>query len=355
MTRLESLIIESIERSGPIRFDHYMERCLLDEEHGYYRRNNPVGGSSPEGGDFITSPEISQIFGEIVGLWLLHQSGLQGISNPQLVELGPGNGTLMADALRAIAGTGALPPPVHLVEISEPLKLKQRMTLAEAPADDIKWHARIDSLPEEPLFIVANEFFDALPVRRFKALDGEWHELAVTLEGGRLAECLTPAPQGIDLPPASPGSETELCPALPGLADSLAERTAKHGGAVLVVDYGRDKPAGDSVQSVQRHRRADALSNCGEVDITAWVDFSVFLDAARSRSILAAGPREQGLFLRDLGLHERAEKLASGATPEQRRQLLAGVERLGSGAHMGTAFKALALLPRNTRLPVAGF
>ena len=142
---------------------------------------------------------------------------------------------------------------------------------------------------------------------------------------------------------------------LPGLASRLAERVATHGGAVLVIDYGQEGPAGDSVQAVKDHQRADPLRHCGETDITAWVDFGVFRDAAEAHSILAAGPREQGPFLRELGLYERAEILAGDASPGQRRQLLSAVDRLAGSAHMGSAFKVFALMPAATPLPVAGF
>ena len=354
MTELEGLIMEAIGRDGPMRFDRYMERCLHDPEHGYYRRGLPVGASG-EGGDFTTAPEISQIFGELLGLWLLHQAGLQGIGDPQLAELGPGNGTLMADALRAIGGTGAAPPRVHLVETSDALRESQQKALTGAAADGVTWHDGIETLPEAPLLVVANEFFDALPVRRFRVEGAGWHEVVVANGDGRLVEKLVPAGPETGLPAAAPGLAAEVCPALPELAGGLAARVARHGGAVLVVDYGRNGPVGDSVQAVRRHRPADALTGCGETDITAWVDFSVFGRAAGAHSAMVAGPREQGPFLRDIGLHERAEGLAREASPEQRRQLLAGVERLSGGAHMGSAFKALALLPQGTPLPVAGF
>ena len=353
MTELEGLIMEAIGRDGPMRFDHYMDRCLHDPEHGYYRRRSPVGAGPEQGGDFTTAPEISQIFGELLGLWLLHQAELQEIGNPQLVELGPGNGTLMADALRAINGTGAATPGVHLVETSDPLRENQRKALAGV--DGVTWHDSIETLPEAPLLVVANEFFDALPVRRFKVENGQWHEVMVATGSGRLVEELVPAAPELGLPAAAQGLATELCPALPDLAGNLAAGVARQGGAVLVVDYGRNGPAGDSVQAVRRHQPADALGNCGETDITAWVDFSAFRDAAEAHAVMVAGPKEQGSFLRGLGLHERAENLARKATPEQRRLLLAGVERLAGDAHMGSAFKVLALLPSGTPLPVAGF
>ena len=353
MTRLEARIIEAVDRDGPMRFDRYMEICLLDPEFGYYRQRRPAGG--PLGGDFTTAPEVSQMFGELIGLWLLNQSRLQGIGKPQLAELGPGNGTLMADALRAIAGAGAPPPPVHLVEISEPLREMQRKALTGAEADAITWSDSMQSLPEEPLLVVANEFFDALPVRRFKAEARTWREVTVAHGGGRLEERLVPAPRDVGLPAAEPGLEAELCPALPELAATLSARVARHGGAVLVVDYGQDGPVGNSIQAVRRHRPADPLADCGETDITAWVDFSLFRDAARTHAVHVAGPAEQGPFLKELGLHQRAEALAEGASPEQCRQLLAAVERLSGNAHMGSAFKALALLPPDAAQPVAGF
>ena len=354
MTELEGLIMEAIGRDGPMRFDHYMERCLHDPEHGYYRRRLPVGAGPEKGGDFTTAPEISQIFGELLGLWLLHQAELQEIGTPQLVELGPGNGTLMADALRAIGGTGAAAPGVHLVETSDALRENQQKALTGA-ADGVTWHDTVETLPEAPLLVVANEFFDTLPVRRFRVEDGQWCEVMVAAGGDRLVEKLVPAAPEIGLPAAAPGLSAEFCPALSGLAGNLAARVARHGGAVLVVDYGRNGPAGDSVQAVRRHQPADALGNCGATDITAWVDFGAFAKAAEAHAVMVAGPKEQGPFLRDLGLHQRAENLARNASPEQRRQLLAGVERLSGGAHMGSAFKALALLPPGTPLPVAGF
>lgn len=366
MTPLLPLIIDEIDSQGPIGFDRYMELCLCHPEHGYYTSGDPLGRD----GDFITAPEISQMFGELIGLWLHDQASRQNLDRPALAELGPGRGTLMADALRALSAASATPGGVHLVEISPALRERQRATLNQSnpentagnTADSITWHDAITTLPEEPLLIIANEFFDALPVRRFVARGQHWHEIRVGHDNGQLIEIIDAAPaEPFPRLPSQVDTQSgnvkrlEFCPAAPMIADALASHVNRHGGVALIIDYGSAGQAGDTLQSVRQHQRHDALEAPGQADLTAWVDFSIFTRAAQDHGLVAAGPVEQGDFLRSVGLYQRAENLARNADPIQRRRLLAAVERLSGSAHMGSAFKVMALLPGGVTLPIAGF
>ena len=344
MSALAAEIRQRIRREGPISVATYMALCLTHPTLGYYRRARPIGAA----GDFITAPEVSQMFGELIGLWCA--ALWQAMGGPQrvnLVELGPGRGTLMADALRAARGLPAFRAAIdlHLVEAGESLRAEQRARLADARPT---WHARFESVPPGPLLVVANEFFDALPIRQFERIGGGWQERVVALApdsdalrfaaaGRSCAETAGPA-----LAPA--GAIVERAPAREALAGALAARVAADGGAALIVDYGHERPGiGDTLQALRRHRRHDVLDDPGSADLTAHVDFRSLAAAARRAGARVFGPVSQGTFLRTLGIDERAAALGRGADAAEARTIDAALRRL-TGAHaMGALFKALAV------------
>lgn len=345
------LIVQYLRQHGAMPLEMYMELCLTHPQHGYYRRDDPLGAA----GDFTTAPEISQMFGELCGLWLQDQASHQQLSHPVMAELGPGRGTLMTDILRIMASAGAPPPDVHLVEINPALKEKQRASLGAAACGQVTWHEHLATLPDAPALFIANEFFDALPIRQVQARDGKWIDLEVSLDNGQLALTLADAPAQVDLAGAADGTVAEICPAAPGIAAELARRITRHGGAALIIDYGKDNAFGDSIQAVRQHRPEDILAAPGLADLSAWVDFSALRLAAEAEGATVFGPVPQGIFLKSVGLYQRAETLAAKASPEQRRALAAAVDRLTGSAHMGNAFKVMAILPAGAPSAVAGF
>lgn len=351
MTPVEERLRRRIALTGPISVAEYMAACLTDPD-GYYARHEPFGSA----GDFVTAPEISQMFGEIVGAFLLDRWHADGAPSPvDLVELGPGRGTLMADVLR-VAGRdprfrGA--SRVVLVEASQRLRQMQRDRLAPL-------HPRIafaDTPPRErPIYLIANEFFDALPIRQYVRQDGRWFERTVGLEGDRLAFGLSPyaTPMTHEAPE---GAVREVSPATTAIAEQLGETLAAHGkGAALVIDYGYENMiGGETFQAVRRHSNVDVLERPGEVDLSAHVDFSALKRAATRGGAVAHGPIGQGRFLVSLGLLQRAGQLGAEADEATREGLTAAVHRLaGEGeGEMGTLFKALALTA--TRAVPPGF
>lgn len=309
----------------------------------YARPASPFG----RGGDFTTAPEISQAFGEVIGLWCAVMWERMGRPDPVLLaECGPGRGTLMADALRAAAEVAApfrAALRVHLVEGSAALRAVQARALPEAT-----WHDAIGTLPEGPLLLVANEFLDALPVRQFVRRGGLWRERHV--EGGAFVEL--PAEDAPALPVEAPeGAVKEVSEAALGWAAALGARLA-HGGAALLLDYGpAESGFGETLQAVAGHRRGlDALAAPGERDLTAHVDFAAVAAAARGAGAATHGPLPQGLFLQRLGLMTRAAMLA-GARPRLAGEILSGAERLVAPEGMGRLFKALALCDHRLGIP----
>lgn len=357
---LKDRIAALIEAQGPISVAQFMTVALLDPKEGYYATRDPFG----VGGDFTTAPEISQMFGEMVGLWLVQAWADQGCpKNPRLVELGPGRGTLMADILRT-----ARVAPEFLVDLDVVL-IEASPVLQEAQGDklrglhdgimgaDISWQAQFDdSLTDRPLFLVANEFFDALPVRQYVKTERGWCERMITAAGGELAFALAPValpphavPAGLEKAPD--GGVYETSPAATALTEDIARTIAKHGGAGLIVDYGYSLRNtgerggfGETLQAVGGHRFVDVLAEPGEDDLSAHVDFAALAAAAKRGGANIAGPVTQGMFLANLGITERAEQLMT-ANPDQAADLLVAVERLIGNDKMGQLFKALALMP----------
>ena len=354
MTRLAERIAELIVAEGPLSIAQYMTMCLHDPEGGAYAARDTIGR------DFITAPEISQAFGELCGLWLAQAWHDQGRPDrPRLVELGPGRGTLMSDALRAIQA--AVPElldvaEVVLVEASSRLQALQKEKLKTLTAD-ISWLARFDdTLADRPLFLVANEFFDCLPVRQFVKTGRGWCERMVTVQNGTLAFALAPMPVSpARVPPdraeAPDGGVAEFAPAASAYAQEIATIVASRGGAALIVDYGYDAPGfGETLQAVAGHSFADVLADPGGSDLSAHVDFTALARAAQLGGANAYGPISQCNFLADLGLGPRAERLIV-SNPHQARSIAAAIDRLVNPQDMGTLFKALAIAPKNMPPP----
>ncbi|MGO8952944.1 MAG: class I SAM-dependent methyltransferase [Rhodomicrobium sp.] len=380
-TPLAQKLAARIAAGGPIPFHDYMEACLYDAGHGYYKKRDPLGPS----GDFITAPEISQVFGELIGLWAGETWRLMGQpAGLSLIELGPGRGTLMADALRALR---VLPSflksvTVHLIETSGPLRGAQEAMLAGAGCP-IFWHGRLGEVPAGPAIVIANEFIDCLPVRQyvFDEPAQVWRERMVTFEEGSFRFGLDskgaevpphpgPIPEGRgggygplfegsasvlsalgergrvrgDSPAAEDGSILEV---RPGTADTLREMAARAATArfaALIIDYGYTKPSfGDTVQAVKQHRFAGIFEAPGEADLTAHVDFAGLAQTAKALNLDVYGPMPMGEWLLRLGLEARCLQLLSRATAEQAAEIMSRVSRLIDPTQMGALFKAAVL------------
>lgn len=349
MTALAERLKARIVATGPMTLAEYMSDCLLDPRHGYYATRDPLGA----GGDFTTAPEISQMFGELIGLCLAQNWLDQGAPAPfTLAEPGPGRGTLMADIWRATRGVpgfhGAARP--HLIEASPVLRAAQRKALPGLP---VTWHDTADTLPDAPLWLVANEFFDALPIRQFQRAGGQWRERVVGLREGALAMGLSdPAPRpelAHRLADTGPGDIVETCPAATPVMSAIAARIGAHGGAALIIDYGGWRSRGDTFQAVRGHAFADPLADPGTADLTAHVDFEALARAAPGLRHSALTP--QGTLLHQLGIGARAARLARNLHGPALEAHRAAHRRLTDAAEMGTLFKALALVAPGAPLP----
>lgn len=357
MAALTGIIRRQIGLQGPITVAQYMELCLAHPDHGYYRKQDPFG----RGGDFVTAPEISQMFGELLGLWVV--AAWQDLGEPApftLAELGPGRGTLMADALRAAAQVPAFDSAarLHLVETSPVLRARQSAALDEARP---VWHDDVTTLPDGPMIVLANEFFDALPIRQFQRTADGWHERLVGLAANDALRFTLSPPQLINplvpdsLKNAPIGSLVEICPAGLTIAGYLAERVVSADGAALIIDYGHPASApGETLQAVKDQAYHDPLADPGDADLTAHVDFGALAGAAKAMGARVYGPRGQGAFLDALGLRVRAEALAATATDSQRADIAAALDRLTGPDAMGTLFKVMAITG-SEMAPPAGF
>ena len=330
----------------------FMAECLFHPQHGYYVAGDPLGA----GGDFTTAPEISQTFGEMLGLCLAQSWLDQGRPAPfALAELGPGRGTLMADILRAARAVPGFveAAQLHLVEASPALRARQGEALGAAAA---QWHAEAATLPDLPLFLVANEFFDALPIRQFQraAAGAGWHERVVTLGDDDALAFAWSAPAPVAalaarLADTAEGDIVELRPAAEVVIAVIAARIGAHGGAALIVDYGDRRSQGDTFQAVRGHAPADPLAEPGRADLTAHVDFGALQDAAQGVGVTAM--TRQGILLERLGITERAQALARRLTGPALESHVAAHRRLTHPDEMGTLFKAVALHAHGAPLP----
>ncbi len=354
MTLLTEEIRVIIETEGPMPFDRFMELCLAHPRHGYYLTRDPFGAS----GDFVTAPEISQVFGELLGLWAAHMWSVMGRPERlRLVELGPGRGTLMSDALRAcrVAPEFLAALDVHMIETSPVLRERQQETLAAAPAP-VSWAPSFDLVPEGPLIVLANEFFDALPVRHFVRAEEGWCEKLIgNGADGRLFAGISPVPEPLIRAQAPIGSVLEIGAAAHQYMARVARRIADFGGAALIVDYGHAHTSlGETVQALWRHQPIDPLEAPGECDVTAHVDFASLARAAQASGAEVWGPTTQAQFLIEIGVLHRAEALKRRAEPAQAAEIDLAVARLvstapeaGAGGRMapgmGALFKALTV------------
>jgi SAM-dependent MidA family methyltransferase len=348
MTALVERMIQQIMANGPMTMADYMGQCLMHPELGYYATRDPLG----EAGDFTTAPEISQMFGELIGLSLAQAWLDQGAPDPfMLVEAGPGRGTLMADVMRATRGVPGFhtAASLHLVEGSEPLRAAQREALS---AYSPEWHGGFESLPQEAMFLIANEFFDALPVRQAERTEAGWAERTVGLRDGALCLGVTPshALAALDhrLEDTRPGDVVEFSPVAQMLAEDIGRRIASHGGAALIVDYGDWHSLGDTVQAVQGHRSVGVLDTPGEADLTAHVDFEALALAAPCAHTRLT---PQGVFLERLGITERARVLAQSLGGDALEAHIAAHRRLTHPSEMGTLFKVMGLYPKGATPP----
>ena len=346
---LEDDLVARIAASGPITLADYMAQALLHPTKGYYSTRDPLGA----GGDFTTAPEISQMFGELIGLSLAQSWLDQDAPNPfVLAELGPGRGTLMADILRATAQVPGFhdAAQVILVEASPVLRDIQRTTLGEY---GVTWADTLAEVDAAPLWLVANEFFDALPIRQFHRDGAGWREVCVGIEGDTLAFGLSPVgPQpALDhrIEDTKDGDLVELgAPAIAIIAD-IGARIAIHGGAALIIDYGDWRSLGDTFQALRDHAPVDPLDAPGSADLTAHVDFEALANAAAPAKYTRVTP--QGVFLERLGITQRAQALAAGMTPTALDDHIAAHRRLTHPEEMGNLFKVLGLYPATATPP----
>jgi SAM-dependent MidA family methyltransferase len=350
MTRLKNRIIDLIGAVGPIPVNEYMALCLFDPEDGYYTTREPFGVA----GDFVTAPEISQMFGELVAVWL-YQAWL-AIGRPMpvtIAEIGPGRGTLMKDMLRTLSRLDpalAAGASFAMIETSPRLTGIQKQTLAGISAR-IGWHETIDTLPRAPLLIVGNELFDAVPIHQFIHAGAGWRERVIGLDdtddlhffAGAGSVDPTLLPDGAADAPQ--GAIVEVAPARAALMAAIAEWVARHGGVGLFIDYGHLRPGiGDTLQALRKHDHEDVLANPGEADLTAHVDFAALAAIVRAHD-LDAQLTTPGEFLLGMGLLERAGLLGANADEAARDKIAGEVERLADPQAMGDLFKVLAVLP----------
>jgi len=357
---------QRIKATGPITVASYMKEALTNPIWGYYMQKDVFGKK----GDFITSPEISQLFGELVGIWFLSQWLSMNQPKPiQLVELGPGRGTLMADIIRVFQQLGKEDVgkyiDIHFVEVSEKMKDLQMKTFnilqrkqnegVSSSGINIQWHSHIQDVPKGLSFYVAHEFFDALPVHLFRKVNNQWRELLVNYSNEHdqleyvLTPCATPVSQSF-VSPFSTVSECEVCPDSGVVMETISENIVKHGGLGLIVDYGENSSDRHSIRGFKDHElKDDILNNPGTMDITANVDFGFLKRFSKG---YCHGPITQQTFLIRMGIKERIQSLLKSATQEQAKTLLSSYEYLVSTKMMGEKFKVMAVTQNNkSKLP----
>ncbi len=366
MTDLNDHLIKLIKLHGPISVSSYMTEALTNPKFGYYVNQNPFG----KGGDFITAPEVSQMFGELVGLWFADiWLKMRRPVKVHLIELGPGKGTLMADLVRVL---DVLPEfrnvlELHLVEASPQLIKVQKNALVNFKGK-ITWHETVKTAlvaaegDDMATFVIANEFFDALPIRQFQKGDLGWHERMVTVneKGDGLINMLSPFPvQDVELPEhlkaADLHSIIELSPMAEYITGLISEHIKSNTGATLFVDYGYNEyRTGETLQAIEKHKYASIFERPGHADLSSHVNFCKIIDIAKTRGLKTHGPAMQGKFLNEMGIAERVRILNKSATPEQKKDILSALNRLIAPDEMGTLFKVLAMTSDHG-LEVTGF
>ena len=365
---LKERIVSMIEANGPMSVADYMGLCLSDKADGYYATRDPFGVS----GDFVTAPEISQMFGELIGVWIrslledaIGEGGnLADADLIHLIEFGPGRGTLMADMLRAIGHSDGLRRPiqVHLVETSPHLKTVQQKTLRSC-GYDVFWHTQFGFVPEGPCYVVGNEFFDAIPFRQFVYDRAGWAERVVGLDSsgdltfgllpgsglpsgsGILPGQMSPEEHGLNLPPAQAGDVLEISPQRQAIAAAIGMRISAFGGAGLFVDYGHARSGyGDTFQAVKKHEKVSVLSQPGQADLTSHVDFAALQETFSRNGLFCPALKTQSEFLLEMGLLQRAGLLGQNADAATREMIRDAVERLAGPDQMGHLFKTLCVV-----------
>jgi len=329
---LEDHLKKQIKTTGPITVLDFMTRALYDPQEGYYATKVPMGRT----GDYITAPEMTQVFGEVIAGWLIDIWQQAGSPNPfHLIELGPGRGTLMADILRAFKSLMIPLPKVHLVEVSSLLKEQQRATLGPS-STQIFWHTDLSMLPNDQGFclMIANEFWDALPIQQFVKINQDWIERRIELQDNEF----------IFMPKESTTIH-ETCPAISAFVIQIANHLKKHRGTALFLDYGYDQPeaVGDTLQALYHHQKLSPLDKVGQADLTHHVDFHQLKSLFEENTLKVHRPVPQGDFLKAIGFEERTSQLCEHATPEQQSALRTAAVRLTHPTHMGTLFKAMCV------------
>jgi NADH dehydrogenase [ubiquinone] 1 alpha subcomplex assembly factor 7 len=337
-TPLEEIVRNLICASGPIDIGAYMKICLTHPEYGYYTSRDDVIGVR---GDFTTAPEISQLFGEMIGFWVADIWAQMGKPKLALCELGPGKGTLMADAVRILSRIPGFinAAEIHLVEISDRLVTRQAHALH---GQHVTWHETVADLPDDlPLIVINNEFFDALPVHQFVHKDSQWYEVVIGQNEGRLARGMRASEFKISS--VGPNQDVvEFSPVRDAVARSLYRKVKMQGGVVLTIDYGYEEaPNASTLQAIKGHQKVDILDSPGECDLTALLDFTRLAVLATESGLDVRGPVGQGAFLRALGIESRAQNIIKTIEDTDRHELVHAKERLIGAGQMGTLFKVL--------------
>lgn len=345
MTPLEKIIRGLIAAEGPMRLDRYMGLCLGHPLHGYYMTGDPLG----ERGDFITAPEVSQVFGELIGVWCIAAWAAMGQpASFNLIELGPGRGTLMSDLLRAARRASpdfARSASMRMVETSPMLRDRQMAILC----GQATWHERIEDVPDGPTILVANEFFDAIPIRQFERRQNRWFERTIGITDDKFQIGLAPA--SLDLP-GGEGDIIETAAARSSIAEAVGRRLAGHPGVALIVDYGHlFSAAGDTLQAMRQHKYVPLAEAPGDCDITSHVDFEALGKALRSGGATTWPAITHRAFLMAMGLEQRFAVLASSADEPGRKLLERQMTRLAGEEQMGNLFKILAATSPGMAMP----
>jgi len=354
---LADLLINRIKKTGPISVAEFMVEALHHRSIGYYTNADPLGAN----GDFTTAPEISQIFGELIGLWVFNAYRHKQKDDPLcLVELGPGRGTLMSDMVRAMSNFANLEKivEVHLVETNPFLRQVQYQLLADLKPT---WHNDLSTLPNQPWFLVANEFLDTLPVHQLIKDKNRWNERLIDYNSADESFIWTshksPSRLSLLIPEDVSAKATndaliEFSPATLGVFKTIADNITLKGGAALLIDYGYVEPIfKPSIQAVRAHKIVDPLSNPGTTDLSCHVDFQSITNEAQFYEIGFHGPITQGEFLTNMGIKERAESLKRGSTIQQRKDIDTAVKRLTDQKEMGQLFKIIGLTDKDFPMP----
>ncbi len=345
MTPLEKKLRRQIELTGPLSVADYMAQCLFDPDHGYYTTREPFGTK----GDFTTAPEISQMFGEIIAAWWVTAESAISLPNMHMVEIGPGRGTLMEDLLRTIGKLTGKRPPVHMIEASPRLSEIQRRMLSKYGAD-IVWHLQVSDLPPMPAGIIANELFDALPIRQFQKTENGWLERMVQLDGkGKLTFALSlnqldSQRLSATHDQAARGAIFEYAPARETFMEVIAQHLMVNGGFALFIDYGHANSGfGDTLQAVREHNYVSVFDRPGESDLTSHVDFEALTVIAQACGLCVTDTLTQGDFLTGAGIAQRSAQLAAKARPEAVNSIKSALARLTGSRQMGQLFKVKAV------------